>query len=84
MWYLVRDLVAAATLLYTAYHYIPSINFPYVRYFAWTAYGYIQGQQMTGIWVRIKPTLSFRAEIEDSTRLSAMSVDTAPSQHVTS
>lgn len=38
--------------MYTAYNYNPRIELPLARFFAWTAYGYVQGQQMTGIWVR--------------------------------
>ena len=37
--------------MYAAYKYIPQIELPSARYVAWAAYGYVQGQQMTGIWV---------------------------------
>jgi hypothetical protein len=35
-----------------ALFYIPRIEILLARYVAWVAYGYVQGQQMTGIWVR--------------------------------
>ena len=38
--------------MYTAYNYIPRIGLPFARFLAWAAYSYVQGQQMTGIWVR--------------------------------
>lgn len=39
--------------MYGAYTFIPHIGIPLARYIAWAAYGYVQGQQMTGIWVRL-------------------------------
>ncbi|KAK4692523.1 hypothetical protein P7C71_g4701, partial [Lecanoromycetidae sp. Uapishka_2] len=49
--YLARDLLVSGTLMYAAYSYIPQIELPLARWVAWAAYGYVQGQQMTGIWM---------------------------------
>lgn len=50
--YLARDFLVAGTVMYVAYNYIPKIEIPLARWIAWATYGYFQGQQMTGIWVR--------------------------------
>lgn len=39
--------------MYGAYTCIPQIGVHLARYLAWAAYGYVQGQQMTGLWVRL-------------------------------
>jgi len=36
-----------------AFLYIPKFELPLLRCAAWAAYGYFQGEQMTGIWVRL-------------------------------
>lgn len=47
--------------MYTAHTYIPLVELSFARYVAWAAYGYVQGQQMTGIWVRTNaPTLTYQ------------------------
>ena len=50
-WYLCRDFIVAGALMAMAFKFIPMINLPLARYVAWATYGYVQGQQMTGIWV---------------------------------
>ena len=50
--YFFRDFLVAGSLMYAAYYYIPKIEIPLARYVTGAVYGYIQGQQMTGIWVR--------------------------------
>lgn len=55
MWsffYLARDFAVASALAYIAYTQIHKIEPAGLRYAAWAAYGYYQGQQLTGIWVR--------------------------------
>ena len=62
--------------MYTAYNYIPQIESRVARYVAWAAYGYVQGQQMTGIWVRDTGPTSHQTDTEYSIRSSATNVDT--------
>ncbi|MCJ1247729.1 hypothetical protein MMC30_004944 [Trapelia coarctata] len=50
-WYLFRDFLVVGVLMTAAFLYIPKIPLPLLRYAAWAVYGYIQGEQMTGIWV---------------------------------
>lgn len=66
--------------MYTAYNYIPQIEPHIARYFAWAAYGYVQGQQMTGIWVRDTGPASHQTDAEYSIRSSATNVDTERSR----
>ena len=61
--------------MYSAYNYIPHIGLPFARYFAWAAYGYVQGQQMTGIWVRKVAPMPYRVDVDYSIRSLATSVD---------
>ncbi len=50
-WYLFRDFIVAGAMMTIAFIYIPMIETQLTRYASWAAYGYLQGQQMTGIWV---------------------------------
>lgn len=61
--------------MYTAYNYIPRLELPFARYVAWAAYGYVQGQQMTGIWVRKIAPWSHRVDVEYSIRSLATNAD---------
>lgn len=66
--------------MYTAHNYIPRINIPLARYLAWAAYGYVQGQQMTGIWVGETGPTSHETNAEYSLRSLATNVDTERSR----
>ncbi len=50
--------------MYGAYTCIPHIGVPLARYIALAAYGYVQGQQMTGIWVRLMSSVFHLSIIE--------------------
>ena len=66
--------------MYTAYHYIPRLEPLFARYFGWAAYGYVQGQQMTGIWVHNREPTSHQKDTEYSIRSSATNVATGRSR----
>ncbi|MCJ1270830.1 hypothetical protein MMC22_010727 [Lobaria immixta] len=51
LWYLFRDLTLAATVMCTAFVYIPQIKSLTLRCVAWVLYGYIEGLFFTGLWV---------------------------------
>lgn len=51
--YLCRDFMVAGALFYSAWAFIPHIEYQLARYAGWALYGYIQGLAWTGIWVRV-------------------------------
>lgn len=50
-WYLFRDIALASITMTVGFLYIPLIENAPLRYAAWTAYGYLEGLTMTGLWV---------------------------------
>ncbi|KAF4311798.1 delta-12 fatty acid desaturas-like protein [Botryosphaeria dothidea] len=48
--YLCRDFMVAGALFYSAWAFIPHIEYQLARYAGWALYGYIQGLAWTGIW----------------------------------
>ena len=50
-------------MMFFAHTYIPLIDYAIGRYLAWAVYGYVQGQQMTGIWVPIPIVMSGGASL---------------------
>ena len=66
--------------MYTADKYIPRIQFPLARFLIWAAYGYVQGQQMTGIWVRRICETSDTGDINFNIRSLATNVVTGRSR----
>lgn len=49
--YVVRDLVLIGLFGLTAYHAIPLLPSPTLRFVAWMVYGFVQGLVGTGVWV---------------------------------
>ncbi|KAL9055330.1 MAG: hypothetical protein Q9162_003637 [Coniocarpon cinnabarinum] len=51
LYYLCRDLLAAASIAWIAHTNIPHIPDPTLRLIAWAVYGWLEGLVFTGIWI---------------------------------
>ena len=69
--------------MHTARKYIPRIPFPLARFLLWAAYGYVQGQQMTGVWVRRISEMSDTVVFDFNLRSLATNVVTGRSPQTT-